>query len=173
MRKCFAAVGRGDPVLAQRVADLLELREVALPLRSRLGGAQILDGRRHGGQHPGVHRVGLGTLAEGPGEGPDLEGVDRIQGESGLQEGVLDVAVEGSGGFVRDPTDPRADPGDQLAEAGAVVREPGCSPLGRGEGVEPVLGDVDPDGAKDAAHLFFPSPVLVMRASMLMYPFRT
>ena len=45
--------------------------------------------------------------------------------------------------------------------------------LGRGEGFEPVLGDVDPDGAKDAAHVFFPSPVLVVRASMLEYPFRT
>ena len=169
----LAAVDGGDPVLAQHVADLLEFGEVALPLRSRLGRAQILDGRRHGGQHPGVHRVGLGASAEGAGEGPDLEGVDRIEGESGLQEGILEVAVEGSGGFVRDPVDPGADPGDQLTEAGLVVREPGCSLLGCGEGVEPVLGDVDPDGAKDAVHLFFPSPVLVMRASMLMYPFRT
>ena len=169
----LATVDGGNPVLAQRVPDLLELGEVALPLRSRLGRAQILDGRRHRGQHPGVHRVGLGASVQGAGEGPDLEGVDRVEGESGLQEGVLEVAVEGSGGFVRDPVDLGADPCDQLPEAGAVVREPGCSPLGRGEGVEPVLGDVDPDGAEDGAHVFFPSPVLVVRASMLVYPFRT
>ncbi len=81
--------------------------------------------------------------------------------------------MEGSGGFVRDPVDPGADPSDQLPEAGPVVREPGCSPLGRREGVEPVLGDVDPDGATAGAHVFFPFPVLVVRASMLMYPFRT
>ena len=163
----------GDPVLAQRVADLLELGEVALPLRSRRGRVQILNSGRHGGQHPGVHRVGLGASAERPGEGPDLEGVDRIEGESGLQEGVLEVAVEGSGGFVRDPVDSGADPCDQLSEAVPLVRKPGCSPLGRCVNVEPLLGDVDPDGAEDDAHLLFPSPVLVMRASMLVYPFRT
>ena len=168
-----AAVGGGGPVLAQRVADLLKLGELSLSFRSRLGRTQILDGRRHHGQHSGVHRVGLGAPPDGAGEGPDLEGVDRVQGEPGLQEGVLEVAVEGSGGLVRDPVDPTADPSDQLVEAGAVVGEPACSPLAGGEGVEPVLGDVDPDGAEDFAHVFFPAPVLVVRASMLVYPFRT
>ena len=106
-----------------------------------LSRTQVLDGRRHGGQHPGVHGIGLGAPAEGAGEGPDLEGIDRVEGKPGPQEGILEVAVEGSGGFVRDPVDFGADPGDQLAEAGRAIREPGCSPLGRGEGVEPVLGD--------------------------------
>ena len=50
----------------------------------------------------------------------------------------------------------RSRPGDQLPEAGAVVGEPERSPLGGGEGVEPVLGDVDPGGSEDAAHVFFP-----------------
>ena len=90
----LAAVGGGDPVLEQRVADLLEFDEVALPLRSRLSRTQVLDGRRHGGQHPGVHGIGLGAPAEGTGKGPDLEGVDRVEGESGLQEGILERVPE-------------------------------------------------------------------------------
>ena len=144
----LAAIGGGDPVLQQRVADLLEFGKIALSLRTRLSRAQILDGRRHGGQNPGVHGIGLGAPAQGAGEGTDLEGIDRVEGESGLQEGILEVAAEGSGGFVRDPVDLGADPGDQLPEAGPVIREPGCFPLGRGERVEPVLGDVDPDGCE-------------------------
>ena len=82
-----------------------------------------------------------------------MEGVDRVEGESGLQEGILEVAVEGSGGFVGDPIDLGADPGDQLPEAGRVIREPGCSPLGRGEGVQPGFRDVDSDGM--LGHLLF------------------
>ena len=50
------------------------------------------------------------------------------------------------------PVDTGADPGDQLPEANRVIREPGGSPLGLGEDVEPILGDVDPDGAEDAHH---------------------
>ena len=84
----------------------------------------------------------------------DLEGVDRVEGEPGLQEGILEVAVEGSGGFVGDPVDLGVDPGDQLPESGRIVRESGRSPLEPGVGVELVLGDVDPDGVKDA-HLPF------------------
>ena len=106
-------------------------------------------------------------------KGPHLEGVDRVEGEAGLQERLLKVSVDGAGGLIRDPVDSGADPGDQLAEASPVVREPGCPSRGCGEGVEPVLGDVDPDGAEDAVHGFFPFPVLVVRASMLEYPFRT
>ena len=34
----------GDPVLEQRLADLLEFGEIALSLRSRLSRMQILDG---------------------------------------------------------------------------------------------------------------------------------
>ncbi len=64
----FAAVGGGDPVLDQRIADQLEFGQVALPFGLRMSRAQILDGRRHGGQHPGVHGIGLGAPAERAGE---------------------------------------------------------------------------------------------------------
>ena len=60
---------------------------------------QVFDDPRDHGQHPGVHRVDLGTSAEG-GEAPDLEGVDRVEEESGLLEGILEVAVEGPEGSV-------------------------------------------------------------------------
>ena len=149
----LAAVGDGDPVPDQRIADELEFGQVTLPFGLRWSRAQILDGRRHGSQHPGVYGIGLGASAKRAGEGPDLEGADRVEGESGLQEGILEVSVEGSGGFVGDPVDLGTDPGDQLPEAGRVIGEPGCSPLGRGEDVEPVLGDVDPDALKELSEI--------------------
>ena len=61
---------------------------------------------------------------------------------------------KGPVGFVGDPVDLGVDPGDQLPESGRIVRESGRSPLEPGVGVEPVLGDADPDGVKDA-HLPF------------------
>ena len=64
----LAAVGDGDPVRDQRIADQLEFGKVALPFGLRLSRAQILDGRRHGSQHPGVHGIGLGAPAERAGE---------------------------------------------------------------------------------------------------------
>ncbi len=45
------------------------------------------DGSCHGGQHPGVHRVGLGASVMRAGEGPDSEGVDHVEGESGVPNG--------------------------------------------------------------------------------------
>ena len=64
----LAAVGDGGPVPDQRIADKLEIGEIALPFGLRLSRTQILDGRRHGGQHPGVHGIGLGASAQGPGK---------------------------------------------------------------------------------------------------------
>lgn len=90
MTQVLAAVESTSPVRDQRVADQPRLSEVVLVLGSRHDRARIVDCGGHPRQHARVYRVGLGTVPPRSCEAPDLVRIDRVEGESGLQQRFLE-----------------------------------------------------------------------------------
>ena len=76
----------------------------------------------------------------------------------------------GAGGLVRDALDRSSDPIDQRPEAGRVIVELGGMAVGQPVRVQVRFRDVDAYGNAVSSFL---SPVLVIRALMPLYPFRT
>ena len=102
---------------------------------------------------------------------PRAHGVHARQRQLASQR-LLERPVPRPRGRVHHPVR-RAGPRRQLLESRRVVREPRRSPGGQRVGIEMRLRNVDANRARGMIAHAFLAPVLVMRASMLMYPFRT
>lgn len=91
----LAAVEGGRPIRDERVTDQPQLGEIAVAGGLRRLRAQVADRVRHRRQRPGIDSVRLGAMSPGARETPDLVRIDRVPRKSGLQQDVLEVAVEG------------------------------------------------------------------------------
>ena len=107
----LAAIEDAGTVLDQRVADQLQFGEVALAFGFGQGRSQVVNRLRHRRQRACVDRVGLGAAPLRARKAPNLVRIDRVQRKSSLQQGILQVAVEGAGGLVGDTQGPWTDPG--------------------------------------------------------------
>ena len=162
-----AAVERGRALAHQRVPGRLQILEPALRFGRHLGPARLQRGGQLG-QFPSVYGVGLGAAPGRLGEAPRLPGVHLGQRQLRFGQRLLEVPVVGAGGLVGDALDRSSDPINQRPEAGRVIVE---------------LGGIRPAGARPGALSrcrclryavsSFLSPVLVIRALMPSYPFRT
>ena len=92
MLNLLLAVQGGGAVFDQRVARHLQFLEGALRRRRGRGGPQVHRGA-HLRQHPRVHRVGLGPLADGLRKAPRVQRVDTHQRQPGLEQRFLEGAV--------------------------------------------------------------------------------
>ena len=101
----------------------LQCLEGALRRRRGRGGPQVHRGA-HLRQHPRVHRVGLGPLAEGLRKAPRVHRVDTHQRQPALEPRFLEGAVPPSGRLVGDGANRHRDPRDQRLESRRVIGEP-------------------------------------------------
>ena len=139
------AVQGGGAVFDQRVARHLQCLEGALRRRRGLGGPQVHRGA-HLRQHPRVHRVGLGPLAEGLRKAPRVQRVDTHQRQPGLEQRFLEGAVPPAGRLVGDGANRHFDPRDQRRESRRVIGDPRGLAGGTHVHVEMRVRDVNTDG---------------------------
>ena len=111
----------------------------------RSTAAQVHRGA-HLRQHPRVHRVGLGPLADGLRKAPRVQRVDTHQRQPGLEQRFLEGAVPPAGRLVGDGANRHLDPRDQRLESRRVIGEPRGLAGGNHVHVEMRLRDVNTDG---------------------------
>ena len=157
---------RASAAESEQVAELLE---VARLRRARI---EVVE-EAEAGQHGRIDAVVFGELADGFGEAPGAQGVDKHGFETGLGEALVEVAVVAPSGFEDGPGDAVLEqPVAQCAAAGLVVVELAIESAVEDVGVEFRLAHInasDYDGV-GIGHSCF--PVLLQFGAFPTLPFR-
>ena len=141
----------------------------------RFGGSavEVLE-EAVAGEHGGIDAVVFGELADGFSEAAGAQGIDEDGFESGLEEALVQVAVEAPGGFEDGTGDAVLEqPVAQGAAAGLGVVELAVESAIEDVGVERALADVDAGHYSGGGRCHSCVPILLRYGATPTLPFRS
>jgi hypothetical protein len=134
----FLLLAHGDEL----VAPALPFGQALTRRIARLDGRQV-EAAVHFGEHAGIHRVGLGAPADGPGKVTGLLGVDPGIGQTRLLQLLPQQGVTAAGGLQDDEAGP-GQAGDHRRDRIQGIRDALVAEA-FGKNVESGFGNVDSD----------------------------